>query len=39
MEKIGLAFEKFDNYNKQDPNVFVWDGDDWRCDGLSDDGQ
>lgn len=26
MEKIGLAFEKFDNYNKQDPNVFVWDG-------------
>jgi hypothetical protein len=20
MEKIGLAFEKFDNYNKQDPN-------------------
>ncbi|MFY7827405.1 MAG: DUF4202 domain-containing protein [Flectobacillus sp.] len=26
MEKIGLAFEKFDDYNKQDPNIFVWNG-------------
>ncbi|MDI9882473.1 DUF4202 domain-containing protein [Flectobacillus longus] len=26
MEKIRLAFEKFDDYNKQDPNSFEWNG-------------
>jgi hypothetical protein len=26
MEKITQAFEKFDDYNKQDPNSFEWNG-------------
>lgn len=26
MNKLALAFEKFDEYNKTDPNIFVWDG-------------
>ena len=26
MDKLHIAFEAFDNYNKQDPFVFTWDG-------------
>jgi hypothetical protein len=26
MDKLHIAFEAFDNYNKQDPFVFNWDG-------------
>lgn len=26
MDKLAKAFEKFDNYNKQDPNIFIWEG-------------
>lgn len=26
MNKLELAFEKFDEYNKTDPNIFVWNG-------------
>jgi len=26
MDKLALAFDLFDEYNKNDPNIFVWDG-------------
>ncbi|RZA00965.1 MAG: DUF4202 domain-containing protein [Sphingobacteriaceae bacterium] len=26
MNKLDIAFEAFDSYNKQDPNVFTWEG-------------
>lgn len=26
MSKLDKAFEKFDNYNKKDPNIFTWKG-------------
>lgn len=26
MKKIEIAFEKFDQYNLQDPNLFIWEG-------------
>ncbi len=26
MNKLELAFDKFDEYNKADPNVFIWNG-------------
>jgi hypothetical protein len=26
MDKLALAFEEFDKYNRQDPNIFVWEG-------------
>lgn len=26
MNKLSIAFQKFDDYNKQDPNIITWDG-------------
>ena len=26
MDKLHIAFDAFDNYNKQDPSVFTWEG-------------
>jgi hypothetical protein len=26
MNKLDIAFQQFDNYNKKDPHVFTWDG-------------